>query len=100
MLNAQNPGVPLSYRLNVASRAVLAIGGGYVLSALVAASLGAALPLPRIQAALAATLLAFVVHACFAIWVFCVGSTARAWLGWLVLVLAPALHVWWLRAAS
>ena len=82
------------YRLNIASRTVLAVLGGYAVSALYAASLSLALPLPRAQAVLAATMLAFIVYCTLCIWAFCAASARRAWVAFLVLAALPALHLW------
>jgi hypothetical protein len=76
------------YRLAVALRSLVAIFGGYALAAASAAWLGYLLPvlgMTRLDAVLTAAMLAFIVHACAAIWVFAVASTWRAALG----ILAP-----------
>jgi len=71
----------LRYRLAVASRAVAAIGGGYLLAAATTTVLSLVLPLSRSEAVVTATLLSFVVYACAAIWVFAAATAWRAWLG-------------------
>jgi len=81
----------LRYRLGVAVRAVAAIGGGYAVAALATAVLALYLPTTRAEAALTATLLAFVVYPCAVMWVFAARSAARAWLG--LLLPAAALGV-------
>ena len=76
------------YRWTIASRAVAAIGGGYGLSALFCASAGLALThlgVSHLNAVMTATMLAFVVHPIAAIWAFRARSTARVWLGMLVM---------------
>lgn len=82
-----------AYRLGIASRAFLAIFGGYAVAALAAASLSLALPLPRAQAVLTATMLAFLFYCALAIWAFCARSAKRAWGVSLVLALLPLLHL-------
>ncbi|XAH23548.1 DUF3649 domain-containing protein [Xylophilus sp. GW821-FHT01B05] len=77
-------GEGLRYRLGVAVRAVAAMGGGYGLSALSAAVLALYLPTTRAEAALTATMLAFVIYPCAVMWVFAARSAARAWLGLLL----------------
>jgi len=71
----------LRYRLAVASRAAAAIFGGYALASALAACLAVWLPGPRTEAVLAATMLAFLAHACVALWVFATRSAVRAWAG-------------------
>ncbi len=71
----------LRYRLAVASRAIAAIGGGYLLAAAVTTVLSLVLPLSRSEAVVTATLLSFLVYACAAIWVFAAASAWRAWIG-------------------
>lgn len=71
----------LHYRLGVALRAVAAIGGGYVLASLCAASLSVMLPFSRPEASMTGTLASFVVYACAAMWVFAARTALRAWLG-------------------
>lgn len=66
------------YRGGVAARALAAIGGGYLLSALAAALVALALPLPRADAVTIATLLSFAIHACAILWVFASASALRA----------------------
>lgn len=81
------------YRLAIASRTLLAIGGGYVFAALCSASLALALPLPRPQAVLAATQLSFALYCALVIWSFCAPSAARAWLVATALCAVPTLHL-------
>ena len=71
----------LQYRLGVASRAVAAIAGGYLLAALAAAVLALGLPTSRAEAAVTGTLVSFLVYAVAVMWVFAARSAARAWLG-------------------
>ncbi len=74
----------LRYRLGVAARTVVAIGGGYGLSALVAATLSVWLPMTRVEAVVTGTLAAFVVYPCAVMGVFAARSLARAYAGLLV----------------
>lgn len=70
------------YRWAIASRAIAAIFGGYVLSALFCAGLGLALVhlgSSRLDAVMIATMSAFVVHALAAIWAFRAASARRMW---------------------
>lgn len=78
----------MQYRLGVASRAIAAILGGYVVTALSTALLAVILPMVRIDAVLTATLLSFAVYTCAVLWVFAAGSAFRAWIG---IVLPAAL---------
>lgn len=74
-------GTPLRYRLAVASRALAAIVGGYVLSALVAIAMALWLPLARAEAVITGTLASFVVYTCAVMWVFAARDAWRAWAG-------------------
>ena len=80
-------------RLAIAARAVLAIFGGYAFAALAAASLSVALPGPRPQAVMGATMLAFLLYCAMVIWAFAARSVARAW--WVALACSalPAAHL-------
>lgn len=75
--------LPISwrYRGDVAARAAAAIGGGYLLSSTSMALLARLLPLPRADAVILATMLAFVVYTCVVIWVFATASALRACVG-------------------
>ena len=74
-------GEGLRYRLAVAVRAVAAIGGGYVVAALCAASLSVGLPLSRSEASLWGALASFIVYALAVMWVFAARTALWAWLG-------------------
>lgn len=76
------------YRLAVASRAVAAIGGGYVLAALCGAALSLLLPLVRVEAVLTGTLASFVVYTCAVMWAF---AARTAWLAWAGLAVPSAV---------
>ncbi|GGX21127.1 hypothetical protein GCM10007242_30380 [Pigmentiphaga litoralis] len=80
----------LRYRLQIASRAAAAIFGGYALGASTATVLAAVLPLPRVDAVLLTTMLAFIVHAVAAMWAFRCASLTRLWTG----LLAPSAACW------
>ncbi|MEW7851310.1 iron transporter [Massilia aurea] len=85
------------YRLAVAVRSLVAIFGGYALSAACAIWLGHLLPalgMTRLDAVLTASMLAFVVHACAAIWVFAIAGTWRAAIGILVPAAVLAVGAW------
>lgn len=82
-----------AYRWNIAARALLAIFGSYVFAALAAASLSVLLPVPRPQAVMGATMLAFVLYCAMAIWAFSAASAARAWRVALGCAALPALHL-------
>ncbi|MDO8304206.1 DUF3649 domain-containing protein [Herminiimonas sp.] len=69
------------YRLGVASRAVAAIVGAYAMAAASTAVLSLALPMPRVDAVMTATLLSFIVYTCAVIWVFAARDALHAWLG-------------------
>ena len=88
------------YRAAVASRAVVAVAGGYLLAA-AGAAVGAhamvRLGMPRADAALASTLLSFIVHAVAALWAFGCASAWRAWAGVVLPGAALALIAWWLQ---
>src|SRR5450830_1598292 len=71
----------LRYCLDVTSRILAAIVGGYALSAVTTALLAVVLPMPRVEAVITATLLSFVVFCCAVLWVFAARNAWRAWAG-------------------
>ena len=77
-------GATLRYRLDVAARALAAIGGGYAMAALAAATLALDLPGARVDSALAGTLAGLLVYPCTALWAFAARSAVRAWLALLL----------------
>lgn len=79
--------------LPLMSRIVAAIGGGYVLAALVSVAT-LALPMSRPQAVITGMLASFAVYAGAVVWVFAVRSATRAWVG-LVLAALPLLFFAW-----
>ncbi|KQR50351.1 DUF3649 domain-containing protein [Acidovorax sp. Leaf160] len=68
-------------RWAVASRALAAIVGGYVLSALCSTALAMWLPLARAEAVITGTLASFAIYAGAVMWVFAARSAGRAWAG-------------------
>lgn len=82
------------YRTNVLARAAAAVVGGYAVAALFAAASARLLPLPRVEAVLPGTMLAFFVLPGVAIWAFLARSAARAWAGVLIAAAALAAAAW------
>ena len=92
------------YRLAIASRALAAVCGGYALAAgwAAALSLGLACCMPRVEAVLIATMLAWLAYAVAAGWAFYARTAWGAWGGTLLpaLVLgACAMAPQWMGAA-
>ena len=79
------PPITPRYRLAVTSRIIAALVGGYLVAYASAALLTVVLPMSRINRAVTASLLSFVVWAVVAIWVFAARS---AWRGWWTLLAA------------
>ncbi|TCM65228.1 hypothetical protein EC844_11566 [Acinetobacter calcoaceticus] len=77
----------ISYRVMIFYRFGLALLGGYLLAALSAMMIAALFSADRINAVMAATLTAFVIHCGVFIWVFMVNKTLKASLG----VLTPCV---------
>lgn len=79
----------VAYRFAVFSRVLAAALGGYLLAAACAAGLAMALAhaMPRSEAVLTATMLAWLTYALAAAWAFYARSAWRAWAG----LLLPAL---------
>jgi len=88
------------YQAAVLSRTLLACIGGYVLA--VAGSMVCAQMLvlwfgvARTSAVTGATMLAFIIHAAAAVWVFACATTLRAWLGVGIPALVVSVLAWWL----
>ncbi len=82
--------VDLRYRLAVASRTLAAAAGGYALAAGFTAALTLALMpfMPRAEAVLTATMLAWLVYALAAAWTFYARTAWGAWAGTLLPALA------------
>lgn len=89
-IKPQSDSALLKYRCMVLYRFVLAIFGGYLLSALTAIVVAKAFIDYRASAAIAATLLAFSIHCAAFIWVFMVHKTFKASLG----IFIPCLVLW------
>lgn len=92
------------YRLAITSRAVAAIGGGYALAAGSTAALSLALAqwMPRVEAVLTATMLAWLAYAMAAGWAFYARTAWGAWGGTLLPALAMgacAMAPQWMRGA-
>ena len=87
---SQTDSTLLKYRCMVFYRFVLAIFGGYLLSALTAIVIAKAFIDSRATAVIAATLLAFCIHCAAFIWVFMVHKTIKASLG----IFIPCLVLW------
>lgn len=79
--------------LPLISRIVAAIGGGYVLAALLSVAV-LALPVSRPQAVIGGMLGSFAVYAGAVIWVFAVRSATRAWVGLIVAALPLMPFAW------
>lgn len=75
------PATGLRYRAAVASRAVAAIAGGYLLSWLAVRAFALGLPMSPVDNVVAATLVGLAVYPCAVMWVFAAATPARAWLG-------------------
>ncbi|QEI09132.1 DUF3649 domain-containing protein [Pigmentiphaga aceris] len=75
----------LRYRLSVLSRVVAASVGAYAVTSLISAAFALALPwvtgASRADAVMLATMLSFAVYTMVALWVFCVRTALRAWIG-------------------
>ncbi|TCB68819.1 hypothetical protein [Acinetobacter sp. ANC 4178] len=89
-IKPQSDSALLKYRGMVLYRFVLAIFGGYLLSALTAIVVAKAFIDYRASAAIAATLLAFSIHCAAFIWVFMVHKTLKASLG----IFIPCFVLW------
>lgn len=92
--------VTAAYRLAVASRALAAAVGGYVLAWFATIVLSLAWPAPKAQAVMWATMISFLVYALAVIWVFATRSAARAWAGMLGASAVLALLAWLLAKAG
>ena len=90
---SSNKPSPAQHRWNVASRTLLAVAGGYAITAMATASLGVALPLPRAQAVMAATLFSFALYCALVIWAYSAATARRAWSVAAVVAALPAAHL-------
>jgi len=93
-------GPTLHYRLAVFSRALAAVGGGYVISTLSTMVLARLLPMAPADAVMTATMLSFAIFTCAVIWVFAARSAARSWLGLALPALLLALLAWLTETGS
>jgi hypothetical protein len=66
---------------SIASRAVAAGGGGFVLANAAGVALAAVLPMPHADAVMAGILLTFAIYVAAIVWAFAARSASRAWLG-------------------
>lgn len=89
-----------SHRAAVALRALAAIVGGYVLTALATTAMAIFLPMAPAEASLTATMLSFAIYACIVLWVFATRSAMRAWTGIVVSSLALWALMWLQRALA
>lgn len=91
--------VNIKTRLGVVSRVVVALGGGYALTALSGVVLALCLPLPREEAVIAASMPGFLIFAGAVVWAFCARSAWLAWagIGGPAVILAAA--AWWMKPA-
>tara|TARA_A100000171_G_scaffold47967_1_gene54760 strand:- start:708 stop:1013 length:306 start_codon:yes stop_codon:yes gene_type:complete len=92
-MNASTTVELAAYRWEIASRALLAIVGGYAISALYAASFSLVFPSYKVQAVLGATMFSFTVYCVVVIWAFSARSLARAWLVAGMMAVLPAIHM-------
>lgn len=94
-------GSALRYRCMVASRALAAALGGYVLASLFTAVLAVGLPrvsdTSRASALLTATMLSFAVYAAAVLWAFSTRSALRAWGGIILPSAFLAAALWALK---
>lgn len=99
---SRNPSTPslTRYRWAVASRTIAAFGGGYVLSAAFAASLGLVLvhgfDQPRVDAVSWGSMLSFVMFCTAVLWAFACTSATKAWTGIALPTVACLAVSWWL----
>lgn len=76
--------LPVSYRMAVASRALAAVLGGYVVAALASVCLTMWLPMARADAVVTGMMMSFVAYLCAVLWCFACRSAWRAWSGLIV----------------
>ncbi len=94
----------VSHRLGVASRAVAAIAGGYVVAALSSVVLAICLPavfgMARSEATMTGLLASFAVFALAVMWVFAARTARRAWLGLVAAAAVLGLLAWLMHATG
>jgi Na+/melibiose symporter-like transporter len=83
--------VKLKAYLQILSRSVAAIAGGYVLSNLLATFTSYLLPMPTADSVLLSLQLSFLFYSIVIIWVFSVKTAGKAWLGILISCAISAL---------
>jgi hypothetical protein len=88
------------YRANVAARVIAGTIGAYAVAALFAAALARLLPMPRVEAIMPATLLAFLVGPAVTVWAFLARGPWRAWAGVILLGALFAAIAWWAGAPA
>ena len=80
--------------LDIATRTVLAILGGYAFTYAATAALARLLPLDRVDALTTASLLSFMVYLAFILWAFAAASVRRVLVGLGVAVPLAAIGFW------
>lgn len=88
------------YRANVAARVIAGTIGAYAVAALFAMALARLLPMPRVEAIMPATLLAFLVGPAVTVWAFLARGPWRAWAGVILLGGLFAAIAWWTGAPA
>ncbi|TDN56802.1 hypothetical protein C7389_101181 [Azoarcus indigens] len=78
-------------RLDVLSRLLAAVAGGYLAATAVAMAVAALWPGPRAEGVMAATLLSFALYAGAVMWAFAARRARSAWFGLLAVAAAGAL---------
>ncbi|EXF42956.1 putative iron uptake protein [Pseudomonas sp. BAY1663] len=78
----------------IAARTALAIFGGYAFSYGFTAALARLLPMARVDAAVVATLLSFVIYLLFILWAFSARSLRRVLIGVLSALPLAAIGFW------
>ncbi|HWX49389.1 MAG TPA: DUF3649 domain-containing protein [Roseomonas sp.] len=81
-------------------RLLAGVGGGYALAALFAMVFSLALPMPRSEAVLTATMASFAVHAGTIVWAFAARGVLRVWLGLALPGLLLGLALWLLEGRA
>jgi hypothetical protein len=101
-MKAKSKTLPVSYRLAVTSRALAAVFGGYVVTALASVCLTLWVPMARAEAVVTGMTSSFLVYLLAVIWCFACRSASRAWLGLilssLVLAALAGLAYWMARS--
>jgi len=95
--------LPLRYRLKVSSRILLALAGGYLLTAVANASLArmfAAGGMLRTEAVMASAILGFIIYCVAVMWVFACREGYRAWAGILLPTLLFGVAGWLVGAGE